>query len=114
MHQLQYSQFEMKPLLLTIAKLIKGTQHDVEKTSQLFFSKLRCYTSYSCPFVCGNLQELRIVASYLRNYGVAQEAYKLFCEMSGILSFGHQPVKNMQCVFTGIPGDSCHEILKNI
>src|SRR5581483_7162188 len=92
----------MKALLLTISKLIVGSQNDIQEAREVFFGKQCCNGSYLLFLIRRNLQQRRLSAGALRHYSVAQEATQLLGKMGWALPFGHQPIKQLQQILARI------------
>ncbi len=55
MHQLDQPQLKVEALFLSIAQLVKGAQHHLQKARQVFFCKELGRAGRALPFIRRNL-----------------------------------------------------------
>src|SRR5664280_2001754 len=114
MHQLQQSQLQMEALLLLVAQIAMGTQHDLHEARQVLLAEAFRHARYTGALVGGNLEHRRIAPRHFGHHHVPQEAQHLPGKVLRALSFHQQTVDGPQHIRAGIPRDRVHYVFQNI
>ena len=80
----------METLLLLVAQVGMGAQHDLQEARQVFFAELLGDAADAGAFVGGNLEQGSVCAADLNQHGVAQKAVHLTGNVRRVVSFGEQ------------------------